>query len=348
MWVLAGAYGVLTASSNTYKGDHQGMMQYADKLGITFGNAICYSGYREGQSPIDQTYPSYEQVVEDLHILARHWRYLRVYDCSHHADLVLQVIRREKLDFKLMLGADVAAEQNNPGCPWGAEYSAQELAANRAANDAQIERQIQLASEYPDIVFAVSVGNEATVEWSDHLVPVERLISFVRKIRQAIPQPVTFCENYVPWVGKLEPLAAELDFISLHTYPVWEYQTLDNALSYTRQNVNHVARHYPDKPLVITEAGWTTRSNGRGIEAWNASQALQAGYYQQLMAWSREQQILTFLFEAFDEPWKGSPDPDEPEKHWGIFTVERKPKQVMHELYAHLLSDKAQRIGKRL
>jgi hypothetical protein len=29
----------------------------------------------------------------------------------------------------------------------------------------------------------------------------------------------------------------------------------------------------------------------------------------------------------------------EPEKHWGIFTVERKPKLVMQELYEHLWSN---------
>jgi exo-beta-1,3-glucanase (GH17 family) len=141
----------------------------------------------------------------------------------------------------------------------------------------------------------------------------------------------------VPWTEKLEPLAAALDFISLHTYPVWEYQNVDAALEYTKQNFYSVAHHYPDKPIVITEAGWTTSSNGRGIEPWNASQEFQAIYYQQLMDWTREAGILTFVFEAFDEPWKGSPDPLEPEKHWGLFTVDRLPKLVMQDLYSSLL-----------
>lgn len=311
-------------------------MNYLEQLGIEFGNAICYSGYREGQSPIDLTYPSYEQVVEDLKILDEQWQYLRIYDSSHHADLVLEAIRNENLDFKVMLGADVAAEVNNPGCPWGAEYSEAQLIANQKANDSQVERLIELAKSYPDIVFSVSVGNEATVEWTDHMVPVERLISFVRKIKSETPIPVTFCENYVPWTEKLEPLVAELDFISLHTYPVWEYHTIDGALQYTRENFRSVAHHYPDKPVVITEAGWTTRSNGRGIEPWNASQEFQAHYYSELIDWSHDKQILTFVFEAFDEPWKGSNDPHEPEKHWGIFTVDRKPKLVMQQLYSHL------------
>ena len=311
-------------------------MNCLDKLGISHGNAICYSGYREGQSPLDHSYPSFIQVMEDLKILAEQWQYLRIYDCSRHADLVLEAIRYAKLDLKVMLGADVAAEMNNPACPWGAEYPEAQLIANRQANDRQIERMIELANEYAEIIFSVSVGNEATVEWTDHMVPVERLISFVKKIKRKIRTPVTFCENYVPWTQKLAPLADELDFISLHTYPVWEYQPIDRALQYTRGNFESVVQYYPDKPVVITEAGWTTSSNGRGIEPWNASQEHQAYYCKELINWSRENQILTFLFEAFDEPWKGSPDPHEPEKHWGIYTVDRKPKLVMKELESYL------------
>lgn len=308
------------------------------KILIPYANAICYSGYREQQSPITNSYPSYDQVLEDLILLSHHWTYLRIYDCSIHADLVLRAICNEGLKFKVMLGADVAAEVNNPGCPWHAEYPESELNKNYINNDRQIERLIELAYEYSDIVFSVSVGNEATVDWSDHLVPIDRLIEFVERIKKSVTQPVTFCENYVPWTNKLQPLAEKLDFVSVHTYPVWEYHTIDTALNYTKENYFSVAHHYPDKPVVITEAGWTTKSNGWGIEAWNASVDYQATYYHQLMQWSRENQILTFLFEAFDEPWKGSDDPAEPEKHWGVFTVDRKPKPAIKEIYRELLA----------
>jgi exo-beta-1,3-glucanase (GH17 family) len=108
---------------------------------------------------------------------------------------------------------------------------------------------------------------------------------------------------------------------------------MEDALEYTKQNYYSVAHHYPDKPVIITEAGWTTASNGRGIEPWNANEVLQAEYYQQLLAWTTEEKILTFVFEAFDEPWKGSPDKLEPEKHWGLFKVDRTPKLVMKNIY---------------
>lgn len=303
---------------------------------FAYAEAVCYSGYREGQSPADSIYPSYEQVAEDLGILARHWRYIRLYDCSRHAELVLDVVRDEGLDLRVMLGANMRAESSNPRCPWGADFGAQELAWNRRENSAEIDRLAALANRHAESVFAVSIGNEATVDWTDHPVPVERLVGFAQRLRGSIAQPVTFCENYVPWAGRLAPLAAELDFISVHTYPVWEYKSIDEALDYTRLNYESVADRYPDKPVVIAEAGWTTGSNGRGIEPDNASEELQARYYRQLTEWARDHGILTFVFEAFDEPWKGSPDPLEPEKHWGLFTVDRRPKPAVQDLFADL------------
>ena len=34
-----------------------------------WGRAICYSGYRENQSPLNETYPTYDEIKEDLRIL---------------------------------------------------------------------------------------------------------------------------------------------------------------------------------------------------------------------------------------------------------------------------------------
>jgi exo-beta-1,3-glucanase (GH17 family) len=312
-------------------------------LNLEYGNAICYSGYREGQYP-GGVYPSYDEIKEDLFILAKNWQYLRLYDCTPHAETVLQVIANEALHFKVMLGVDMAAEMSNPHCPWGADFSDETLVANRRANSKQIEKAIALSNRYPDIVFSVSVGNEASVEWTDHMVPVDSLVAHVLRMKSAIKQPITFCENYVPWTYKLEPLAEVLDVISIHTYPAWEYRSVHDALEYTMQNYHSVVDHYPGKPVVITEAGWTTASNGRGIEPHNASEELQAQYYEELLEWTTDEKILTFVFEAFDEPWKGSPDPLEPEKHWGLFNLDRTPKLVMQSLYGFMKFDSAVKI----
>jgi exo-beta-1,3-glucanase (GH17 family) len=309
------------------------MKQLGD-IGIEFGKAICYSGFREGQQPGGIT-PSYEEVKEDLLILHKHWKYIRLFDCDEHAETVFQVIQKEKLDFKVMLGAYIVAEMNNFGCPWGGTYSEEVLKANKKYNLNRIKELIVFANKYPDIIFALSAGNEACVDWTDHYVPQSSVVKYVRMLKESAKQPVTFCENYAPWVNKLKDLAAEVDFISIHTYPVWEYKSIHESIGYTKQNYDAVAETYPDKLVVITEAGWATNSNGRGIPPNNVSEKNQKAYYNDLMKWSEMEGVFTFVFEAFDEPWKGSPEPLEPEKHWGLFNVDRTPKLVMKNVNAY-------------
>jgi exo-beta-1,3-glucanase (GH17 family) len=297
-----------------------------------YGRAICYSGFREGQQPGFLS-PTYEQIKEDLYILKDHWQYLRLYDCDPHSETVLEVIQKENLDFKVMLGAYIVAERNNAGCPWGGNaYTEIQLEKNATVNRNQIEKLIRLANKYPDIINVLSAGNEACVDWTDHYVPVDIVVEYVKLIKQGAKQPVTFCENYLPWIGHMRPLAEVVDFISIHTYPVWEYKNIHEAIEYTKENYNLVANAYPDTPVIITEAGWATNSNGRGIEKHNVSQRLQRIYYNDLMEWTDREKIITYVFEAFDETWKGSAHPLEPEKHWGLFNMDRTPKQVVRNL----------------
>lgn len=303
-------------------------------LNLSPGKAICYSGFREGQQP-GGIYPTYEEVKEDLLLLQGHWNYLRLYDCDAHAATVLQVIEQEQLPLQVMLGAYIVAEMNNFGCPWGGGvYSEEVLDQNRVQNLNQIKKLIALANQYPTIICTLSAGNEACVDWTDHYVSVSSVIDYVNLIKSEAKQPVTFCENYVPWLSKLKHLVDAVDFISIHTYPVWEYKNIHEALEYTKDNYLAVANMYPGKPVVITEAGWATNSNGRGIEPHNVSEENQEIYYHDLVNWTNDNGILCFVFEAFDESWKGSHEPLEPEKHWGVFKIDRTPKLVMENLLA--------------
>jgi exo-beta-1,3-glucanase (GH17 family) len=203
------------------------------------------------------------------------------------------------------------------------------LLANKRENKAQILRLIELTNAYSSIVSSVSIGNEASVSWTDHMVTTDSLVRYARLLKDGVSQPVTFCENYVPWLDKLRPLAEELDVISIHTYPVWEYKSIEEGLAYTIENYNAVAQAYPEKQVVITEAGWATKTNGLGIDSHNVNQEFQRRYYQELMNWAEKEQVLVYYFEAFDENWKGSSDPLEPEKHWGLYRADRTPKLAL-------------------
>ncbi len=295
--------------------------------------AVAYSGFREGQHPDrgdGAVNPSDAEILEDLNILVEHgFGLIRLYDARENSETTLALIRRHELPIKVLLGIWLDAEiSNHEGCPWLDEPIPEEtLAANTIENAEEVARGIRLAKDYDDIVVAVNVGNEALVEWNDHMVTLEGVIAYVRQVRDAIDQPVTVAENYAWWINDGAPLAAEVDFIGVHTYPAWEEKTIDEALDYTIQNIVDVHEALPGKPIAILEGGWATTASEFGDRA---SEEAQARHYREVERWATQTNTTFFFFEAFDEPWKGDPNnPLGAEKHWGLFFVDRTPKLIM-------------------
>ena len=295
--------------------------------------AMSYSGFREGQHPDrgnGAINPSRAEILEDLQILTAHnYKLIRLYDAGLNSRTTLELIREHNIPIKVLQGMWLEAEiSNHEGCAWCDEpIPESELAENTLRNVAEVKRGIELAGEFDDVIVAVNVGNEALVSWNDHMVPLENVIAYVRQVKAAIEQPVTVADNYVWWIEDGAPLAAEVDFIGVHTYAAWEDKSIDEALAYTIENIEGVHAALPDKPIAILEAGWATVAIEFGDRA---SEANQARYYRELYDWAAETNTTVFFFEAFDEPWKGNPAaPLGAEKHWGIFNVDRTPKQVL-------------------
>lgn len=298
--------------------------------------AVAYSGFREGQHPDrgdGARNPSADEILEDLRIMDAHgFGLIRLYDSGENSRATLELIREHKLPVKVLLGMWLEAEfSNHEGCEWLLEpIPDAELAANALANAAEVQRGIELSREFEDVVVAVNVGNEALVDWNDHMVPLENVIAYVRQVKAAIEQPVTVADNYEWWIRDGAPLAAEVDFLGIHTYPAWEEKSIDEALPYTIENMERVHAALPDSPLAILEAGWATVAIEFGDRA---NEVDQARYYRELSEWAAKTSTTVFFFEAFDEPWKGDPAvPLGAEKHWGMFNVDRTPKQVVNEL----------------
>ena len=298
--------------------------------------AVCYSGFRRGQHPDrgeGAKNPSREEILEDLEILAgpAGFRLLRLYDSRENSRTVLELIREKKLPLKVMLGAWLDAEVSTHGsCAWVSEpVPAEKLAANRLANEEELERAIGLAREFPDVVAAVNIGNETLVDWNDHRVPVEQLVKYLQRAREALDQPVTTAENYAAWVRDAAALAGAVDFAGVHTYPVWENKTIEEAMDFTQANLAAVQTALPDVPLAVVEAGWATTASEFPAQAGEDNQSR---YFRDLTSWAAANNVTVFWFEAFDEDWKGDPsNPAGAEKHWGLYDLDRQPKKAARE-----------------
>ena len=276
-----------------------------------FLRGVSYGPFREVQAP-GGVLPSREEIREDLRILAPQWDAIRVYSSQPPTDTILSVIAEEQLPLRVVVGAWIAPD-------------------DPTANAAEVAAAIALAQEYPEVVLAVTVGNESQVDWSAHRTAPEVVLDAIRTVRGAVTQPVSTADDYNFWnKPHSHQLAAEVDFLVLHAYAMWNGQTLEDAVPWTSATVAAIQAEHPDLPIVLGETGWATALNPEGSEARYirapAGEAEQARFYAAMTAWAAEARQSYFYFEAFDEPWKGSADPREVEKHWGLYTVDRTPK----------------------
>lgn len=296
------------------------------------GNAIAYGPHRDGQAPWGP-HPTDEELLEDLVLMSAHWQLLRVYGSTDPTPRILELIRAHQLPFEVLLGVWIDPIERLDANGAVVERTPQKA----AANEEQIAGAIRLAREYPQIVVAISVGNETQVSWTAHRCALEPLIGYVRAVRAQTTVPVTVADDFAFWISEVSrPLAAEIDFVVMHAHPLWNGQQLEDAVAWTGRTVEAVRAMHPDRRVVLGETGWATQRHDEGEQATLMKgvlgEAEQARFHDEIRAYSREQRVVTFFFEAFDENWKGGAHPDEVEKHWGLWRADRTPKRALLDL----------------
>ena len=292
--------------------------------GEWIGDAVSYGCYRSGQSP-DGKGPTRTQILEDLNIISKYWNLIRVYNSDDDTENILDVIKENKLPVKMMLGIWLANEAHKSD--------------SKKDNIKNVLRGIELANKYKEIVIAVNVGNETQVYWSAHKMNQKNLIRYIRTVRKNTTVPVTTADDYNFWnKPESKRVVEELDFVVTHIHPQWNGKTLETAMSWLDSTFKQLQKDHPRKMFVLGETGWATNYNpdkkGPGEQGTlikgEVSIKAQEKYLFKHNDWVNRNKITTFLFEAFDEPWKGggeNSDSNEIEKHWGVFYENRTPKE---------------------
>ena len=205
----------------------------ADILGNPAYRAISYGGYRTNTR---DKQPTVAELKEDMLLLeALGVKILRTYNVHlDQAANVLAAIRELKAEYPdfemyVMLGAWI-------NCKGAFTANPDHSVEDEAANSAEIERAVELAKQYPDILKIIAVGNEAMVKWAaSYFVQPGVILKWVDhlqglKAEGELPQDlwITSSDNFASWGGgdpvyhveDLEKLLKAVDFISLHTYPM--------------------------------------------------------------------------------------------------------------------------------
>ena len=297
--------------------------------GRWIGDAISYGPHRDGQFPGGPG-PSKAELSEDLRILSQHWSLIRVYGSVGVTEDLLELIRAEGHPIRVMVGAWIAVEETLDEDGNVVEVNPEIQAANRR----EVETAVRLAAEYPEIVVAISVGNETQVFWTGHRSRPEVLVRYLRQARAGSTVPVTTADDFNFWnKPESHAMAAEVDFITLHLHPLWNGIQREDALGWIQEVVASVRANHPGREVILGETGWATQRHTEGEEAklmkGTANEAEQAKFHAEVTAWARSEKLPLFFFEAFDENWKGPEHPNAVEKHWGLFNADRTPKKAM-------------------
>jgi len=342
-----------------------------DILGNPNYLAISYGGYRKSTRGIQ---PTVAEIKEDMKILhAMKIKILRTYNVQlAQAETILEAIRELKsenpsFEMYVMLGAWIDCKNAWTNHPVDHQIESDQ-------NESEIARAVSLANKYPSIVKIIAVGNEAMVKWATnyYVQPsvVLKWVSYLQDLKKQKKLPknlwITSSDNFASWGGgsdeyhteDLNKLIEEVDYISMHTYPMHDthynpvfwytneekpnIEKVNNimlrARDYAASQYDSVANYLKSlgikKPIHIGETGWASFSNGlygnKGSKA--TDEYKEALFYWHMREWTAKAGISCFYFEAFDEVWKDAPNPKGSENHFGLFTIDGKAKYALWDL----------------
>ncbi|NDF45169.1 MAG: hypothetical protein EB125_05635, partial [Betaproteobacteria bacterium] len=292
--------------------------------------AVAYSPFRTSTNEAGLASESIplNNIKQDLQLLKQAgFGAVRLFDSSDKvAAQTVQAIKELNLDMKVMLGVWITA-------------------SNNAANDAEIARAIALANAHPDVIKAISVGNETLVSWNTwNAQTTQKMAEYLKTIRDRVRQPVTTDDNWAFFAAQggeknPAPVLNQIDFVAMHTYPLldtvhnpnlWDWRRqavpesqraqamMDAAIARAKFEYQAVRNHldqngYSGMPIIIGETGWKAAASGG--ETMRAHPVNQAMYFERLQAWKQEAKAPKTIvyFAAFDEAWKQGDD------KWGLF-----------------------------
>ncbi len=263
---------------------------------------MSFSPMRIDDNPIKKIYPTVEEIDSDLALLSGKVRSVRTYSVESTQGEIPRLANRHGMT--VTVGA------------W--------LSADKAANEKELERLVDVVNADPETVARVIVGNEAVLREE---VSVEELTGYLDRIRAQVSVPVSTAETWHIWLENPE-LADHVDFIAAHFLPFWEGIHVDYAVDYVDNCYRLLEDAHPRLPILISEVGWP--SNGRTRREAVATEANEATFLRRFLERAEAKNYDYYLMEAFDQPWKKESE-GSVGAYWGVFDVYRNQKFAFTE-----------------
>jgi len=240
-----------------------------------------------------------EQIDRDMRQLSALTGHIRTYTVDGGMDKVPEIARRYGMTVSMGIYLTADLEQN----------------------EKEIELGIRTALANRRVIDRVIVGNETQLFG---LVAPEQLDEYILQVREALPAriKVTTAEPWTTWLLNPE-IARNVDIIFVHLLPYWENTHINYAMRFIDSAFGTMKKSFPDKPIIIGEAGWPSGGRTRGSA--EASTATAAYFVRGFVQHAMEQGYDYYIMEAYDQPWKDASE-GSVGRYWGLFDANGDPK----------------------
>ncbi|MDR2355332.1 MAG: S-layer homology domain-containing protein [Clostridiales Family XIII bacterium] len=258
--------------------------------------SLCYSPYTNGLSPeTDSTVPI-EQMRWQLNLIYPYADTIRFFGVSGELE---KIYRPAKDEYHMRIIA---------GCWIDGQSTDSQIYA-------ELDKLIALAnSGYADIAV---VGSE-TIYRNDF--SADTLISYINYVRARIADkniPVGTSDTSAVFLNHPE-LVQSCDVILCTIYPFFSEVPAENAAHNLSETYERVLAVAEGRQLIISETGWPTEGSPEGAAVPSIENARR--YFEDVYAWSRENDVEVVFFSETDEAWKVEGTNGDIGGHWGHFS----------------------------
>jgi len=268
---------------------------------------FSFSPMRAGFDPNEKNYPTIEEIEQDIRLLAGKTVAIRSYTVEGSLAEIPALAR--KYDLNVCLGA------------W--------LDEDKKDNATEFPRFIRIARQNPNVVRAI-IGNETQLHG---MLSFEQLLNYLDQARLKLQIPISTAEPAHIWLKNPE-LVKHVDFIAVQILPYWEGKDVSHAVDHVFGTVKKLKEAYPGKSVIISEVGWPSKGRARLERDYApdqprqtaiASEANQAMFLRHFLARVKNEKVVYYIMEAFDQPWKTEFE-GAVGAYWGVYNSRREPK----------------------
>lgn len=284
---------------------------------------ICYSPYHQEASKLFGSYTQ-DDVKADMELIAQNFSYIRTYTVQYANQYNVQEANAQGL--QVALGAWIFDSGTSKGT---------------ISPDTQneIATVIQQASQYPDTVKCIVIGNEIDIpKGTTSYTPsqVATAIAYAKTERAKYSNiahiPITTCTTgaapgNADWKCVFDKCETYL-FMTIYPYyaPSPDAGDIKPNMQYSYNTSFKPTVDTLKLTPIIAEIGWPSEDEDHKYATVDDEKLNFYTTYD----WINGKNIyctryVSFWFEMFDEPWKGSGDPNNREANWGLYNSGASP-----------------------